>query len=667
MALKRLSSTRIAALLLTAALVVWTFAPALDFAFLNWDDDAVIVRNAALDGSDVVRWAFTTTYMEHYQPVSWLVWAAVKRTSGASPAAFHSANLVAHVVCALLVFVVTAALLRRVATAMTGLPIDLTALAAALLYALHPLRVEVVAWISALPYTLALAFALLAVLAWLRTMGPRASRWWIAALILYVVSLAARPVALGLPLVLIVLDIGVLKRPRALEAQRRKEASYWPALRASLRRVWPFAAVAAAAAIAEGMARAPAMSDVPWLYRLQAAALAPLVYIWHTVWPLQLTPLDLLPGNPTADPSAVVTAVLALSAIAAGVWWGRRRWPWLAAVAVAYVALLAPAVGLIPSGLQATADRYTYLPGVVVAMAIAAAGAAWTQRDARRTRIAIVAAGLLVVASALLSRETLRPWSDSIALWSRVIALNPAHDIGLYNLGTALAAAGRPDEAAARYREVLALQPDHTPARANLDRLDAVRFESEGNAAASRGDLKAAAASYRQAVSLDRQRTHAQAGLGMALASLGQTADAIPALREAVGQGVDDPAVSNALAGLLAESGQVLEARSVLEAALSRHGKDINLAHNLARLLATESRFAPADAPLALRLASAVVDATAGRDPRALDTLAAALAINGRTADAAETSDRAARLAAAQGDRDLAVQITARGRSYRGR
>src|SRR5205814_711975 len=103
--------------------------------------------------------------------------------------------------------------------------------------------------------------------------------------------------------------------------------------------------------------------------------------------------------------------------------------------------------------------------------------------SARKERVitaAVVTIGLLT-ASALTARNVLRPWSDSVALWTRVVALNPRHDVGLYNLGAALAEAGRDDEAAARYREVLALIPDHADAKANLNRLDAARFEREGN------------------------------------------------------------------------------------------------------------------------------------------------------------------------------------------
>jgi tetratricopeptide (TPR) repeat protein len=317
------------------------------------------------------------------------------------------------------------------------------------------------------------------------------------------------------------------------------------------------------------------------------------------------------------------------------------------------------------SGLQATADRYAYLPGVVVAIAVAMAGAQWASARKGRVTYAAVVVLVLLAAEAVTARRMLMPWSDSVSLWSRVVALDPRHDVGLYNLGAALAAEGRNEEAAARYRQVLALRPDHEDARANLDRLDAARLETEGNELAASGDLVTASERYRQAIALDPRRTHSQAGLGMALATLGRSTEAMPILRDAIRLGTDDPAVPNALGVLLIQSGQPREARSVLETALARHPDEVSLAHNLARLLATGGVAEPSDATLALRLANAVVEATGGRDPRAMETLAAALAINDRSAEAITINARAAALAAAQGDRDLAVQITARGRAYR--
>ena len=640
---------RLSALAVMAAAVAWTYYPATGFAFLNWDDQSVILQNPSLGFPGVARWAFTTTYMEHYQPLSWLAWAAVRSAFGSSARAFHTANIAAHAACVLLVYAAARVILTHAAPRASAALRNGAAVAAALFFGLHPLRVEVVAWISAMPYALALAFLLASLGAYLRTAEKAPARVPVAALVLYAASLAARPVALGFPVVLVVLDLWLLKRrPRA-----------------SLSAAWPFVVLAVAAAGIESVARTPGIDDTPWLYRLQSAASAPFVYLWHTIAPVSLTPLDVLPADPVASPLTTVAALLALAGACLAAWTWRHRWPALAAAWAAYLALLTPAAGLVPSGLQATADRYSYLPGVVVAIAVAAAGAQWASARTGRAITAAVVVLALLAASAVSARHVLMPWSDSVSLWSRVVALDPRHDVGLYNLGVGLAAEGRHEEAAARYRQVLALRPDHADARANLDRLDAARLEREGNELAARGDLVTASERYRQAIALDPRRTHSQAGRGMALATLGRAAEALPILRDAIRLGTDDPAVPNALGVLLLQSGQTREARTVFETAMATHQDDVSLAHNLARLLATGGATDQKDAALALRLANTVVDATGGRDPRAVETLAAALAVNDRRAEAITVNAKAAALAAARGDHDLAVQIAARGRAYR--
>jgi tetratricopeptide (TPR) repeat protein len=640
---------RISAIAAMVAAVAWTYFPAAGFAFLNWDDQSVILQNPSLTFPGVVRWAFTTTYMEHYLPLSWLAWAAIKAAFGLDAGTFHTANIAAHAVCALLVYVAVGAVLIRAVPESSVIVRHAAAVAAALLFGLHPLRVEVVAWISAMPYALALAFMLASLIAYLRTAARAPTGIPVAAILLYAASLAARPVALGFPAGLVILDVWLLDR-RA---------------RTSLAVVWPFALLAVVAAGIESIARAPGINATPWLFRVQSAASAPFVYLWHTIAPVSLTPLDVLPADPVASIGLTVAALLALTGACLAAWIGRHRWPALAAAWAGYLALLAPAAGLVPSGLQATADRYTYLPAVVVAIAVAVTGARWASARKGRSTYAVGVVLVLLLAETVTARRVLMPWSDSVSLWSRVVTLDPRHDVGLYNLGAALAAEGRSEEAAERYRQVLALRPDHADARANLDRLDAAHFEREGNELAARGDLVTASERYRQAIALDPRRTHSQASLGMALATLGRADEALPILRDAVRLGTKDPAVPNALGVLLLQSGQTREARSVLETAIATHPDDVSLAHNLARLLATSGSAEPKDAALALRLADAVVQTTAGRDPRAMATLAAALAMNGRVAEAVAVNANAAALAAAQGDRDLAVQITARGRAYR--
>jgi len=631
------------------AAVAATYEPVVGFAFLNWDDHNVIVGNASLAFPGVWTWAFTTTFMEHYQPVSWLVWAATKAAFGVDPRAFHAVNVVAHVVATLLVFVTARQFVPRALPKASPAWRDGAAVIAALLFGLHPLRVEVVAWVSAMPYALALALALAAVLTWQRASAGKTPRSLLPSLAFYILSLLARPAALGLPVVFVLLDVWLHGRTLAR----------------SVRRAAPFGVLALAAAVAEAAARAPRFADVSWLYRLQLAATAPFVYVWRTLAPVRLTPLDVLPLAPEPSVAIVLVALAALAGLSAAAWHWRREWPGLGVAWVASLALLGPAAGLVPSGLQATADRYAYFPGVVIALGVVGAGTGLAARQLWRTSAATAAAALLVLSLAIGARTTLELWSDSISLWTHVVTVDPANDVGLYNLGTALTAAGRQSEAATRYREALAVNPTHAEARANLNRLDAARLEQEGNDLAARGDLQQASERYDQALALDAMRTHSHAALGVALATLGRFAEARPHLEEARRQGNTEPAVANALGVMLAQAGRPREARTVFESALSVNQNDVSLALNLVQVLLSSEPGDGGDRALALRLATAVVEATGGRDARIVETLAAALAVNGRMAEARTTNARAAALARAQGNEALAVQITTRGRAYR--
>jgi hypothetical protein len=129
------------------------------------------------------------------------------------------------------------------------------------------------------------------------------------------------------------------------------------------------------------------------------------VYLWHTIAPVSLTPLDVLPADPVAHAGVAAAALLRLAGACLAAWVWCRRWPALAAAWAAYLALLAPAAGLVPSGLQATADRYTYLPGVVVAMAVAVAGARWASARQGRVTAAGVVVLVLLAAEAATARR----------------------------------------------------------------------------------------------------------------------------------------------------------------------------------------------------------------------------------------------------------------------
>jgi protein O-mannosyl-transferase len=625
------------------------FAPIFRNGFVNWDDPAVLLDNPHVGHPGIFSWAFSTTLIGHYQPLAWLVWSAMVSLFGLSAPAFHALSLAVHIVNGLLVYVLTLRLLAT--TTLTATARRAAASLAACAFLVHPTSVEAVAWASAWPYVLSLTALLVALLAYLNGRG-------ITAIACYAVSLLTRASALVFPIVLLVVDIYPLARHRRTSLERL-----------ALEKV-PYAVLAAAMAFAESHAREVAsLQDVGLGARFTLAATATFVYFRRLVWPVRLSPLDPLPISPTIQWVPLVLAIVGLVAVTLAVYALRRTLPMLAAGWIAYVALLAPVAGLTPSGLQATADRYLYVPGIAIWIV---AGTAFAGLMARRARVPTplnalaigVAAAVMVMLGVLTWNQT-RYWSDSIALWTRTAELNPRNDVATYNLAVALAASGREDEAIGQYEETLALVPDHDLARHQLNQLQAARAEREGDRLATSGQFEQAAGQYSRALALDATRLHARAARGMALLQRGRIHEAAADLRAAVDGGVKDPEVSNGLAFALMQSGDTKQAAAILSRALDAHPDDVNLKHNLARLLATADDPAVRNAPRALALALDVCGRTDNKDPRALDTLAAAYAVNGQLDNARATASRALARARELGDEETAAEIARHAAAYR--
>jgi predicted Zn-dependent protease len=336
-----------------------------------------------------------------------------------------------------------------------------------------------------------------------------------------------------------------------------------------------------------------------------------------------------------------------------------RVWSWRAAVAVwgSYLALLAPVVGLFPSGLQVTADRYTYGPALVLSVAVAAALGAGPRAVKPPGALA---AGVVAVVLALSAHAQTAHWHDSIALWSRAVALDADNDVARYNLALGLVEAGRPAEAEPHLEILIAQVPDHGPGRSQLAALRADRAHSAADAAANAGRLQEAVTGYTQVLAHDPGRTRARLNRGMALVQLGEPARAVADLEAAGASAATDPAVAGALALAWSESGRAVDAIALLQRVRDRNPKDLAVAMNLARLLLTAPPAGGRDPVAALEIAAAVNDATAGRDPRVLATLAEALAATGRPRDAAQAWNVAIAVADESGNAHLAADLRRR-------
>ncbi len=440
-ALERLRPALFCAALLALCWAV--FAPGLSAGFLLWDDAANLLDNTRWRGlgAEQLRWMFTTFHMGPYQPLSWLSYALDWELWGLDAQAFHRTNVLLHSLNALLCFLCARELLRR-----RDLACDLGAAAAAALFALHPLRVESVVWVTERRDVLSGLFLLLSLRAWLAyTAAPGRRGAYALALAAYVACLFSKASAVGWPLVLLALDVWVLER------------GPW---RARVREKLPYLALALgfAALALLGQARLPgtlaSWSEHGLLARLAQACYGWLYYPLQTLAVVGVRPIyDLpLPMNPF-EPRFLAALVLAPALLGAA-WALRRRWPQVWAAVLGYTLLALPLLGFAQAGPQLVAARYSYLACLPLAL-LAGAGIA---RLARGPALATVCLALL---PGWRAHEDARAWRSDRELWTRARELDPAGRGALRNLVPAIYAEARAaaDSAVrrARLEEALAL------------------------------------------------------------------------------------------------------------------------------------------------------------------------------------------------------------------
>jgi len=465
-------------------IVLAAFLPTVGGGFLSWDDAENLVDNPHYRGLGPAQlgWIFTAVHMGHYIPVTWLTFAADYVVWGMNPAGYHLTAALVHAVNAVLVYWLAARLLALAFGAGAAPPdaIRLSAALAALVWALHPLRVESVAWITERRDVVSGALALAATLAYVKAVGDvapggavRRPLYW-TAVACFTLAVFAKSMVVGLPLVLLALDVYPLGRLPFVRGAPRDGTWWRGVLRVALVEKLPFLAAAALAAgimLAIGFRwgiLAP-VSHEGIAPRLALVGYSVLFYLGKTLWPWPLSPLYSLyrPVDPLALRYLLPTVgALAVTAILFAL---RRRWPAGLTAWVVYIALLLPASGLFPNGPQITADRYSYLPSVGCAILAGALGVwGWQAWQGRRlstpiARAALAAALVLVCGLTLLTERQIAIWRDSVTLWRHAAWADPDSDVPLFYLGWALAEAGRYEDARAHFETCLARVPPSLP------------------------------------------------------------------------------------------------------------------------------------------------------------------------------------------------------------
>lgn len=539
------------------------FSPILSNGFVDWDDGTNFANNPNYRGLGwaQLKWMATAFHLGVYQPLAWAA-AAVQFSIGElDPSVYHAGSLVFHAATALLVYAVALLLFTPAA----GRPwrARICAAVAALAFAVHPLRVEAVAWASAQGYPLAATFYFGSIVAYLRahqwpnrihTPNLETGRhgWLGLSVALGICAFLAKPIAVTLPVVLLILDWYPLGRLHAVGVRRRAWAE-------KLVYAVPAAAIAAAAPWARAHAGLLAGDHYGLPVRIGQSAYGIIFYLWKTFLPTGLTFYYPLPLDTSVWQPRFVFGAVAVAALAALAWFLRRRQPIVTATLSAYVAMLSPVLGVIPQGGQLAADRYSYFAAVPVSLLLGIGLlAAWTRwgNGPRRMGISLGILGVAILSLSVLTYRQARVWRDPGTLWGHAVAaaphayqshnnlglyylgrgeydsalrefdhtlrLNPSSAKGHFNRGLTLTKQGRSDQAIAAYRDGLAIRPNDPTALVHLAEL-----------LANQGAFTDAEVLYRAAIRL-APHPDLSNSLGVVLAQQGRLAEAVAAFREAV-------------------------------------------------------------------------------------------------------------------------------------
>jgi protein O-mannosyl-transferase len=669
--------------LLLALVTLLVYLPVWRHDFLVYDDPIYVTNNRIVQAGlswRGVGWAFTSFHANNWHPLTWLSLMLDCQLFGPDGGALHLVNVLFHITNTLLLFL----LLFR----MTGALWPAAFVAA--LFAWHPLHVESVAWIAERKDVLSVFFGLLSLHVYVRyaqekssdqasnrTLATRRSTLdYALALLLFALSLMAKPMLVTLPFVFLLLDYWPLGRlsgagdmPPSKPSHR---ASHHPGpepgspalstlghrpstiLRLALEK-WPFFLLTAASCVVTYLAQRTEavvpLDQAPLGLRLGNALVSYAGYLWKMIWPADLAVLyplrDHIPGW-QVPAAAGVLAVVSWCA-----WRARAAAPCLLTGWLWFLGTLVPVIGLVQVGSQAMADRYTYLPSIGVFIAIAYGVKALATRFRIRPLVLSVAATLVLAGCLVVTEWQLSYWRDSVSLFARALAVTQDNPIAQINLGVGLEQAGRRNEALAHYREALRLNPNHAQAQNNL-----------GNLLDEMGRPDEALAHYREALRLKPDAPLAHDNLGTLLVELGRYEEALQQYAEAARLQPDDPLPHYLMGKARLRQGRSLQAVAQFRQALRLEPNQLLSLTWLARVLASDTNPLARDGAQAVALARQANELSGGGQPFVLDTLAMACAESGRFKDAQAAVQKAIDLATAAGAQDTVAAMQQRLRLY---
>ena len=442
---------------LLAALTFVVYSRALRNGFIDYDDRAYITENSHVRAGltlDTVRWAFSTYTAGNWHPLTWISHAMDVQLFGLQPAGHHFVSILFHALNTVLLF-----LLLWKATGYRG-----RSFVVAALFAVHPLNVECIAWAAERKSVLSALFFFLAIGAYgWYAKRPSVVRY-IGCAALFALGLLAKPMAITLPCVLLLLDYWPLQRVESLTSPAPGPAIPQKKLISLALEKIPLLLLCAASAVTTLIAQSRAqavlpLTNVPLISRVENAICSYFLYLVKAWWPVNL---GIFYPESTPELWLVLFSALFLCAVSAWVWRERKEYPYLIVGWLWYLGTLVPMIGLVQVGLQAMADRYAYLPLVGISVM-----AVWGLADAAESirppvlllKLQTATVTVVLVAFSFLTWCQIKFWRDPISLWSRAIEVTSNNYVAEANLGVALSNRGSYDEALTHFSNAVRIRP----------------------------------------------------------------------------------------------------------------------------------------------------------------------------------------------------------------
>jgi protein O-mannosyl-transferase len=644
--------------LVLAVLIV--FGPSIQHEFIVCDDNYYIYENPNVVGGltwENVKWSFTSFVTGNWHPLTWLshlldvqcYGVRTGREAWAGPEAglHHLTNILLHAAAAVALFLA----LRR----MTG-ALWCSAFVAAM-FALHPLRAESVAWAAERKDVLSGLFWMLTLLAYSGyAMRPSVGRY-LGVVVLFALGLMAKSMLVTLPCVLLLLDFWPLGRwrPKSIGATTVEQATPRFATRSlkwlvveKLPLLLLSAGDCVVTVISQQGAGSMNMADrVPMVDRIANAAVSAVAYLWSMIWPVNLAIFYPHPSVLGGDAATRlvwqgIAAGALLAVITALVLWNLRRRPYLAVGWFWYLGSLLPVIGLVQVGTQARADRYTYLPMIGVGVMLVWGAAELASRSPRLRTTFSVAAGCVLTAWATLASVQVSTWQDSVTVFDHAIAATSDNYFAHSHRGYLYELSGDMKAALREYDEALRIAPRYEGVNTNL-----------GAYYAGIGRFDKAIECFQKSVNINSDSATFRANLAKAYALAERPSDAAAEYREAIRIDPEYPQHHRDLAVVYLHQGDVRSGIVELREAIRLDPEYVDAIKTLAWRLATDDDAAMRNGREALELAKRAVQLTNGKEPVALNAMAAAYAETGDFDKAEETANAAMRLAVQQRNRDL--------------